>query len=137
MFQARTHRAIKRLAVTGINPQPIPNPNPYQDFLPKEARFDDKNRLMCDVGQYQPNRWGLHDMHGNVHEWTLSTYQPYPYRADDGRNDASPTTKKVARGGSWRDRPKLARSAYRLAYRTYQRVYNVGFRVAIHPTRVE
>jgi len=35
----------------------------------------------------------------------------------------------VVRGGSWRDRPTRARSAVRLAYRPYQCVYNVGFRV--------
>jgi len=36
---------------------------------------------------------------------------------------------KVVRGGSWYDRPKRCRSASRLSYRAYQRVYKVGFRV--------
>lgn len=38
---------------------------------------------------------------------------------------------KVARGGSWRGRPARATASYRLGYETYQRVYNVGFRVVM------
>ncbi|MHC4319314.1 MAG: SUMF1/EgtB/PvdO family nonheme iron enzyme [Planctomycetota bacterium] len=125
--------STKRLAVTGIDPRPIPNPNQYQDFLPKDARFDDGARLMCDVGQYEANPWGLHDMHGNVCEWTRSDYKPYPYVIDDRHAGTPGSVKKVVRGGSWRDRPKNARSAWRLGYRPYQRVYNVGFRVVVHP----
>ncbi len=68
-------------------------------------------------------------MHGNVWEWTRSAPRPYPYRRDDGRNDPDSPADRVVRGGSWRDRPARARSAYRLDYRPYQRVYNVGFRV--------
>ncbi|NIA14294.1 MAG: SUMF1/EgtB/PvdO family nonheme iron enzyme [Nitrospiraceae bacterium] len=120
---------IKRLAVTGINPSPIANPNPYQDYLPKEARFDDGSRLMSEAGRYQANPWGLYDMHGNVCEWTMTAYRAYPYQGDDGRNDPATGEKRVVRGGSWRDRPKRARSAFRLAYLPWQKVFNVGFRV--------
>ena len=68
-------------------------------------------------------------MHGNVCEWTLSGYRPYPYREDDGRNDPSVGSTKVVRGGSWYDRPKRCRSASRLDYDPWQKVYNVGFRI--------
>ena len=84
------------------------------------------------VGRYAPNAWGLHDMHGNAAEWTLSAYQPYPYRADDGRNRLDlPAAERVLRGGSYYDRPHRARSAFRLSYPPWQRVYNAGFRVAM------
>jgi formylglycine-generating enzyme required for sulfatase activity len=129
--------SIKRLAVTGINPQPIANPNQYEDFLPKEIRFDDGERLMTGVGRYAPNAWGLHDMHGNVWEWTRSRYAPYPWCGDDGRNDLTGEGERVVRGGSWSDRPRFARSAYRLAYRPYQGVHNVGFRVLVSPEAIE
>jgi len=35
------------------------------------------------------------------------------------------------RGGSWYDRPFRATSSYRLSYRDYQKVFNVGFRVVM------
>ena len=83
------------------------------------------------MGRYQPNAWGLHDMHGNAAEWTLSSYRPYPYNNNDGRNDPNSAEMKTVRGGSWYDRPIHARSASRLPYRPWQAVYNVGFRVVM------
>ena len=44
---------------------------------------------------------GIHDLSGNVWEWTASLYKPYPYRADDGRNDPDAAGSRVVRGGSW------------------------------------
>jgi formylglycine-generating enzyme required for sulfatase activity len=123
--------SIKLLAVSGINPQPVANPAPFEDFIPKDARFDDGAKITTHVAAYQPNAWGLFDMHGNVAEWTLSSYKPYPYDANDGRNDGQANGEKVARGGSWRDRPMRARSAFRLGYEPWQPVYNVGLRVAM------
>lgn len=96
---------------------------------PKDIRFNDGAMVTCDTGRYQPNPWGLHDMHGNAGEWTRSLFKAYPYNDDDGRNDAAAQGKRVVRGGSWYDRPYRATSAYRLAYQPYQKVYNVGFRV--------
>jgi formylglycine-generating enzyme required for sulfatase activity len=70
-------------------------------------------------------------VHGNVWEWTRSALRPYPYDERDGRNDPSAPGKRVVRGGSWYDRPHRCRSAFRLAYPRYQRVFNVGFRVVM------
>ena len=93
-----------------------------------DTRFDDGAVATADVAGYQPNPWGLFDMHGNAAEWTLSTYRPYPYRDDDSGALGS-DGRKVVRGGSFHDRPKRCRSAFRLSYPEWQRVHNVGFRV--------
>jgi formylglycine-generating enzyme required for sulfatase activity len=89
---------------------------------------DDKQVVSAPVGSFRPNPWGLYDMHGNVDEWTSSAYLPYPFRPDDPRHRA-PDTRKVVRGGSWRERADLARSGCRTSYWPWQRVFNVGFRV--------
>jgi formylglycine-generating enzyme required for sulfatase activity len=98
---------------------------------PKDDRFNDGAMVTVNVGRYQPNAWGLHDMHGNAAEWTLSFYRPYPYDDHDGRNAPNSVEMKTVRGGSWYDRPIHARSAARLSYRPWQAVYNVGFRVVM------
>ena len=80
------------------------------------------------AGSYRPNPWGLLDLHGNVAEWTSSTYLSYPFRADDPRH-AAPDARKAVRGGSWRQRADLARSSCRTSYWPWQKVFDVGFRV--------
>ena len=100
-----------------------------------DVRFDDGAIATADVGGYRPNAWGLYDMHGNVAEWTRTTYRPYPCDERDGRDAAGPDGRKVVRGGSWRDRPKRCRSAFRLSYPSWQRVFNVGFRVVCEGRR--
>jgi len=101
------------------------------DLVPRDARFNDRRLVTANVGSYKPNAWGLHDMHGNVWEWTRSKYLPYPYEANDGRNNVKDIGDRVIRGGSWYDRPKRCRSAFRLSYPTWRKVYNVGFRIVI------
>jgi formylglycine-generating enzyme required for sulfatase activity len=125
--------SIKQLAVSGVDPKPIPNPGKNVDFVPKDERFDDGVLHLAACGSYAANPWGLKDMHGNVAEWTRNTYQPYPYSAASEKDDgaAAGMAKRTVRGGSWRDRPKNARSGFRQAYPAWQSVYNVGFRVIV------
>lgn len=96
-----------------------------------EERFRDNWHSMDYVAQAGPNAWGLYDMVGNAGEWTRSSYRPYPYAEGDGRNGGDPAELKVARGGSFRDRPRDAGAAIRRAYAAWQTVYDVGFRVVI------
>jgi len=97
---------------------------------PRDGRFNDRAMVTIDVGRYTPNAWGLHDMHGNVAEWTRTAYRPYPY-AQDGRDDPGASGARVVRGGSWYDRPARSRASFRLHYEPWQCVYNVGFRLLV------
>lgn len=71
------------------------------------------------VGQKKPNPWGLHDMHGNVSEWTLDQYKVDIYSSRSGTQAINPFEKpskaypRSVRGGSWKDGPELLRSASR------------------------
>ncbi|RFC43155.1 MAG: hypothetical protein DVB28_001630 [Verrucomicrobia bacterium] len=58
------------------------------------------------VGRKKPNPWGLHDILGNVCEWTLDQYSPTTYSSGAAANPWVKATKPyphVARGGSWDD----------------------------------
>jgi formylglycine-generating enzyme required for sulfatase activity len=125
-------RTINRFAVSGVDPvfrQRLVG-DPIYDFIPRVAEFDDGNQLVTGTRQYEPNAWGLYDMHGNVAEWTRSDYVPYPYR-EDRSNTMNPQLRKTVRGGSFFDRPHRATSSYRLGYEPWQGVFNVGFRIVI------
>ena len=125
-------KSIQKFAVSGVNPTFRNNlvNNPAFDYVPRESKFDDKQFLVSGTKQYQPNAWGVYDMHGNVAEWTRSDYAGYPYQADKS-NSLSAKTEKVVRGGSFFDRPYRATSSYRLGYMPWQGVFNVGLRIVV------
>ena len=84
------------------------------------------------VGQFQANKFGLSDMHGNVYEWVedcyVSTYLGAP---TNGRARTNNECKyRVVRGGSWDTEAKYLRSANRGLISPGARNERTGFRVA-------
>jgi iron(II)-dependent oxidoreductase len=77
---------------------------------------------------------GVHDLAGNVAEWTSSLYRPYPYRADDGREHASAAGERVTRGGDhvFDADPGRMRAAFRAGFSRNPLVghRHIGFRCA-------
>jgi formylglycine-generating enzyme required for sulfatase activity len=85
------------------------------------------------VGSFPVNRFGLHDMHGDVLQWTEDCYHPnYQGAPQDGSAwvEGGDCTRRVTRGGSWMDHPQLLRSARRYGDLIDLRAFNTGFRIA-------
>ena len=82
------------------------------------------------VGLKKPNPWGLHDIHGNVWEWTSSEYaEGYDGKELVPGKFNSKAQRAVARGGSWYFYPKSLRSADRRLFPLdFRRTY-IGFRL--------
>jgi formylglycine-generating enzyme required for sulfatase activity len=85
------------------------------------------------VGEKAANKFGLHDMHGNVWEWVEDCYHP-SYEGAPADGSAAPELEgcdRVFRGGSWVSKlPDFLRSAYRYRFLPFIRLSYLGFRVA-------
>ena len=81
------------------------------------------------VGEKKPNEWDLHDMHGNVWEWCHDWLGNYsPELAIDPQGPES-GTRRIFRGGSWRDDSDDCTSSFRLRLPPSSRYCLLGFRV--------
>jgi formylglycine-generating enzyme required for sulfatase activity len=84
------------------------------------------------VGSYNPNAFGLYDMHGNVWEWcTDHWYENYQGAPIDGSAWLSEdeNVSRVVRGGSWNNDPGYCRSASRVTSKPCRTIDTTGFRV--------
>lgn len=83
--------------------------SPLSDYAWLETNANGKYQQ---VGSKKPNAFGLHDMLGNVMEWTLDQYDPGAYASRTGPITASPWVKSTqpyphaVRGGGWADGPE-------------------------------
>ena len=91
------------------------------DSLSKYAWYkNNSNGKYQRVGLKLPNKFGLHDMHGNVSEWTLDQYYEDAYQNTNDSIIANPFNRpiseypRVVRGGSWMDNAEELESSNRI-----------------------
>ena len=99
--------------------------------------LDDGSPFHAPVGSYAANRFGLHDVHGNVMEFCLEPEDAYARAAGgpQGLRYASSRdelladrTDRVARGGAWNRGPSRAALSFRSPVHPEQRQPNAGVR---------
>ena len=92
----------------------------------------DRYVFAAPVGRFQPNRFGIYDMHENVWEWCWDAYEADYYNESPGADPLGPSqaASRVDRGGSGGSIPRYARSADRYRNAPGNRNAGLGFRVA-------
>ena len=77
--------------------------------------------------------YGVSDLFGNVAEWTLARYLPYPYGEADGRHDLNLMGYRTARGGSFQSEGRWTTALHRQYFSPDENRYPVGFRIVVEP----
>ena len=87
------------------------------------------------VGSFPANRFGLHDMHGNVREWVQDVYKDTAYDSHAAKDPIyeGSGSRRVFRGGSWNFSAGGLRCADRYYSSPGDRDYDLGFRLLRTP----
>lgn len=103
---------------------------------PERAVFTRRSNETAPVGSRPAGATpeGVHDLAGNVAEWTSTLYRPYPYRPDDRREDPDAQGERVTRGADhvFDSTPEKLRAAFRAGFSRAVAVghRHIGFRCA-------
>jgi len=93
--------------------------------------WDDGFVFTSPVASFKANAFGLYDMNGNACQWCQDRYGDYKKGAVTDPTGADTGSLRVLRGGSWGDKPRFCRSAYRRGGDPGLRFDGIGFRVAV------
>lgn len=85
------------------------------------------------VGSFEPDAWGIYDLHGNAYEWQADCFaDDYVGAPEDSsaRTDCTQIGQRVTRGGSFNDSGEYFAPSFRVNGRQDAGYFTLGFRVA-------
>ena len=88
------------------------------------------------VGSYDPNDWGLYDMHGNVREWCLDLWNETLAGENDPVGGTNTAADRVVRGGDYEHSAYNCRASYRWHEAPNGEYEYDGFRIACFPAEI-
>lgn len=99
---------------------------------PEPLLPNDGHVFTAPVGQFQPNAFGLFDMHGNVWEWCADVFDNDYYRVSPTDNPTGPARgpSRILRGGAWDRFAAYCGSSFRFNRPRGNPGYSTGFRIA-------
>ena len=108
------------------------SPHLHRSWAKAFPKYNDGFWGPSPVGSFEPNKFGLRDIDGNVSDWIEDCWhENYTRAPGDSRAWVNPgCTEHVVRGGSWGSAPDQSRSAFRVAAPADTRSARVGIRVA-------
>jgi uncharacterized protein (TIGR02996 family) len=125
-----------------FSPLPFHFRQPSASLSATQANFDGKypyggaptgerRKQTTEVGAFEPNALGIHDMHGNVYEWCSDWYGKYSAQAVSDPAGPPEGTRRVMRGGDWHHDGRHCRAADRNYASPDAQSGTLGFRVTL------
>ncbi len=98
-----------------------------------QAEAEDRWDYTSPVARFPSNGFGLFDMTGNVYQWVADWFHADYYGSSPTIDPKGPPKGeyRIARGGSWSDRPSYLRVSNRYVVPQRARNHYIGFRCAI------
>jgi len=121
----------KTIYHTGDELPEVFHKNVGYSWYPHPTRSKNEIPVKLKVKQTPANQWGLYDMHGNVEEWCLDWYGPYPDTAQTAPVGPQDSDFCITRGGSHSRQLVSLRSANRAGTLPQDKTWATGFRIVL------
>ena len=97
----------------------------------KDGKKGEYRQKTTPVDRFEANKWGLHDMHGNLWQWCQDWYGDYPKEDLKDPQGINKGTARVLRGGCWGRIPGGCRAAIRDGGAPADRIVYYGCRLLL------